>query len=158
DAMMVKGWMRQDPVPALYVYRLTRQGKTQTGAVGLVRVEDYESGRIRRHELTRADKELDRVRHTRTLGAQPGLVFLACRPAPALPAARAGAGGANGPAADFVAGDGVRHTVWAVPDGEAREALERALGAIDAFYVADGHHRAAAYARVAREAPGIAVP
>jgi uncharacterized protein (DUF1015 family) len=89
DAMLARGWMVPDPAPALYVYRLTRQGRTQTGVVGLVRVDDYEEGRIRRHELTRAAKELDRVRHTRALGAHPGLVFLACRPAPALASALA---------------------------------------------------------------------
>ena len=148
DAMLARGWMVQDAAPALYVYRLTREGRTQTGAVGLARTEDYASGRIRRHELTRPDKERDRVRHTRALGAQPGLVFLACRPAPALAAALAAAADAA-PDADFVAGDGVRHTVWAVAEGPARADLEAALAAVDVFYIADGHHRAAAYAQVA---------
>ena len=158
DAMLARGWMVPDPAPSLYVYRLTRQGRAQTGVVGLVRVEDYEEGRIRRHELTRAAKELDRVRHTRTLGAHPGLVFLACRPAPALASALAAVADHGRPASDFVAGDGVRHTVWAVPDGDPRAVLEGALAGIDAFYIADGHHRAAAYARVAREAPMDGVP
>jgi uncharacterized protein (DUF1015 family) len=158
DAMLTRGWMEADPVPALYVYRLTRQGRAQTGVVGLVRVEDYEEGRIRRHELTRPAKELDRVRHTRTLGAQPGLVFLACRPAPALASALAVVVDGSASLSDFVAGDGVRHTVWAVPEGGVRSAVEAALSGIDAFYIADGHHRAAAYARVAREAPVDDVP
>ena len=149
DAMLAQGWMVQDQAPALYVYRLTRQGRTQTGAVGLARVEDYTSGRIRRHELTRPDKELDRVRHTRTLGAQPGLVFLACRPAPTLASALQAAAAAAAPDADFVAADGVRHTVWAVAEGGARAALEAALSEVEVFYIADGHHRAAAYAQVA---------
>jgi len=149
DAMLAQGWMVQDQAPALYVYRLTRQGRTQTGAVGLARVEDYRSGRIRRHELTRPDKELDRVRHTRTLGAQPGLVFLACRPAPALASALEAAADAAAPDADFVAADGVRHTVWTIAEGGARAALDAALSAVEVFYIADGHHRAAAYAQVA---------
>ncbi|HEX5042394.1 MAG TPA: DUF1015 family protein [Candidatus Polarisedimenticolaceae bacterium] len=158
DAMLARGWMRMDPAPALYVYRLTRQGRTQTGVVGLARVEDYERGRILRHELTRAAKELDRVRHTRTLGAQPGLVFLACRPAPPLAEALAAVAETSAPASDFVAADGVRHTVWVVPEGGGRSGVEAGLSALDAFYIADGHHRAAAYARVAREAPGTAAP
>ena len=157
DAMLRQGWMVPDPQPALYVYRLTREGRTQTGVVGLVAVDDYEGNRVKRHELTRADKELDRVRHTRALGAQPGLVFLASRPSPALASALAAAAAATGPDADFTAADGVRHAVWAV-SGPGRAAIEAALGGIDAVYIADGHHRAAAYARVAREAPGIDVP
>jgi uncharacterized protein (DUF1015 family) len=157
DAMLDRGWMVEDRQPALYVYRLTREGRTQTGIVGLVSVDDYEGNRVRRHELTRAVKELDRVQHTRALGAQPGLVFLACRPHPALAFALAAAAGAAAPDCDFVAADGVRHTVWAVPGGPARAAIESALGGIDAFYIADGHHRAAAYARVAREAPAVEV-
>jgi uncharacterized protein (DUF1015 family) len=151
DSMLERGWMIPDPRPALYVYRLERQGRAQTGVVGLVPVEDYESGRVRRHELTRADKELDRVRHTRALGAQPGLVFLACRPDPALARALAEAAAAP-PDSDFVAADGVRHAVWAVPRGSAREAVEAALERVPHVYIADGHHRAAAYARVARDA------
>jgi uncharacterized protein (DUF1015 family) len=150
DAMRASGAMVSDPRPALYVYRLVREGRAQTGVVGVAPVADYEEGRIRRHELTRAEKELDRVRHTRALGAHPGLLFLAARPDARWRLALAAIAD-TAPVADFVAEDGVRHVVWRVDDAPGLERLRAVLRPIEPTYIADGHHRAAAYARVARE-------
>jgi len=146
--LIERGRLVRDPRPSFYVYRMIREGRDQTGVVGLAAVGDYLSGKVRKHEHTRPDKETDRVRHIEALGAQAGPVLLAYRddPEPDRAARRATA---NSPEADFDDPDGVRHTLWVVDDpGEVR-AIEDAFAAVPATYVADGHHRAAAAARAA---------
>jgi uncharacterized protein (DUF1015 family) len=144
------GRMVRDPRPAFYVYRLTMGAHVQTGIVGAAAASDYLAGRIKRHEHTRVDKELDRTRHTRALGANPGPIFLAHRGHAGLERWAAGAT-AGLPVADFTAPDGIRHALWAVDDVGQTAALEGAFAELPAAYIADGHHRAASYARVAAE-------
>jgi len=150
DAMRASGWLVQDSRPAFYLYRLTMGPHRQTGIVGAAAVADYLAGRIKRHEHTRPDKEDDRTRHTRALGAQPGPVFLAYQDRPDVDrlvetlAARP-------PDVEFTAVDGIGHLLWVVDDPKDVAAIERALAGIPASYIADGHHRAAAYARAAGE-------
>ena len=142
----------QDAEPGLFVYRLVMNGREQTGVVGLVSAAAYDSrerGGILRHENTRPDKEDDRTRHVRTQRAHAEPVMLTYRGADAVDALVAEAMEAE-PLYDFKAKDYVQHTVWAVPDPAA---LADAFADIEALYVADGHHRRAAAARVAREMP-----
>ena len=139
-----------DAEPGLYVYRLTMNGRDQTGVVGLVSAAAYNSpGGILRHENTRPDKEDDRTRHVRTQRAHAEPVMLTYRADDAVDALVAEAMEGE-PLYDFQAKDYVRHTVWPAPDAAA---LAAAFGDVEALYVADGHHRCAAAARVAREMP-----
>ncbi len=140
-----QGWLRQDARPGLYLYRQVRGDHAQAGFVVVYHADDYASGRIRRHENTRPVPENDRTRHLEATGAQAGPVFLAYRDRPELDALAAEAQ-AGAPLDDFTAPDGVRHTVWSVlrPD-----AVSAAFARVECAYIADGHHRAAAGARVA---------
>ena len=147
-SLIERGRLVRDPRPSYYVYRMIREGRRQTGILGLAAVEDYHAGRIRKHEHTRPDKETDRVRNMEALGAQPGPVLLAYRDR-GEPEGIAESATATTPAADLEDTDGVRHTLWVVDDSERVGRIERAFAEIPATYVADGHHRAAAAARVA---------
>jgi uncharacterized protein (DUF1015 family) len=141
------GHLQRDAAPALYVYRQRMGSHVQTGVAALCHVDDYDSGLIKKHEKTRRDKEDDRVRHTSALSANPGPVFLTYRGRAEIDALAAAA--TAGPALfDFEAHDGIRHTVWRVAQPGA---LEAAFAAVPCSYIADGHHRAASAARVARE-------
>jgi uncharacterized protein (DUF1015 family) len=137
-----------DDEPSLYCYRLQMGAHEQTGLAGCFSVDEYDRGLIKKHEKTRKDKEDDRTRHITTLRAQTGLVFLTYRASQAVDAitrrVKAGA-----PLYDFTAPDGVVHTVWRVT-GADRDALVAAFAALDALYIADGHHRAASASRAAQ--------
>jgi uncharacterized protein (DUF1015 family) len=141
------GVLMREAAPALYLYRLKRDGRAQTGVVATCSADDYDRGVIRRHELTRARPEADRTRHILSTGAQTGPVFLAFRDDPGAAALIAGAARAE-PLYDFTAADGVQHTVWKIP---APAPWAEAFARIPCAYIADGHHRASAAARIARE-------
>ncbi|HEX4824516.1 MAG TPA: DUF1015 family protein [Candidatus Polarisedimenticolaceae bacterium] len=147
-AMIASGWLVPDPEPAFYLYRQRMGGHVQTGIVGSAAVEDYRAGRIKRHEHTRPDKVEDRTRHAVAIGAHAGPVFLAYRDRADL---RAFTGEATKRRADvdFVAKDGIGHALWKIDEpGDVRR-IEEAFRDVPASYIADGHHRAAAYAEVA---------
>lgn len=148
-AMRRDGWLVRDERPGLYLYRLRMGDHVQTGIVGAASVDDYLDGRIKRHEHTRPDKEDDRTRHTDAIGANAGPVFLAYRDPTTLEALMAEKA-AQPPVADFVAADGIAHALWLVDDPADVGRFEAALAEVPASYIADGHHRAAAYARVAQ--------
>ncbi|MDR0424418.1 MAG: DUF1015 family protein [Clostridiales Family XIII bacterium] len=158
DGLMAGGILIRDPARRFYVYSLTMDGHTQSGIVGCPSIDDCLGGRIKKHELTRADKEADRIRHIDALDANTGPIFLAHRPQPELGALTAEAMEAP-PLYDFVAEDGVRHRAWGVGEA-ATEQIGRVFGAMDALYIADGHHRCASAVKVGamrREAhPGYA--
>ena len=147
DAMRRRGWLVPDPRPAYYLYRQRMGEHVQTGIVGAAAVDDYLQGRIKRHEHTRPDKEDDRTRHTDALGANPGPVFLAYSGHAGLDHVVLERTAAD-PAAAFAAPDGVEHALWVVDDEAAVRRIEAAFREVPATYIADGHHRAAAYARV----------
>lgn len=151
DALRDAGVLQQDPAPCFYAYRLDAAGRSQTGLVAGASVAAYLDGRIRKHELTRPAKEDDRVRQIAALDAQTGPVFLVHRSAPRLRALLAGVCASGQPAADVQDGDGVRHRLWVIADVAQIAALTAACDALPALYVADGHHRSAAAARVAAE-------
>lgn len=147
DRLVREQRLVKEEAPSLYVYRQQMGGHVQTGVAALCHVEDYDAGLIKKHEKTRKDKEDDRVRHTSTLSANPGPVFLTYRGQAAIDALVAGATSGT-PLIDFTAHNGVRHSVWRVA---APESLVAAFAAVPCTYIADGHHRAASAARVARE-------
>lgn len=145
------GWMEQDGAPAYYVYELTMDGRAQTGLVAAVACDDYEQGRIRKHELTRPDKEDDRMVLTRWLGANAEPVFLAYKAVGPIDEIVESVKRAE-PEYDFVADDGVGHRLWVVSRPDLVEAIGSLFESrVEATYVADGHHRTAAAARIGRE-------
>jgi uncharacterized protein (DUF1015 family) len=142
------GVLVRDTAPAYYVYRMTAGELVQTGVAVVASIAAYQANRVRRHELTRPDKEDDRVRHMQALNAQTGPVLAAYPAAPALDAVLAEAAHAA-PAIDVVADGGVRHSIWPVGDAHAIVRIGALFEAMPAIYIADGHHRSAAAARVA---------
>lgn len=137
-----KGVYRTDNKKRFYFYRQVMDGRAQTGIVGCAAIDDYLENRIKKHELTRADKELDRIRHVDTCSAQTGPIFLAYDNSDDLDDIIARET-AKKPTFDFVTDDGIRHVVWASESSETDEKIERAFLDLNALYIADGHHRAA---------------
>jgi uncharacterized protein (DUF1015 family) len=144
------GVFRQDDAECLYLYELTMNGQAQTGIVACAWVEDYLQGRIKKHELTRPDKEEDRKQHIRysMLNAEP--VFFAYRAAASLDNIASGIK-LSRPVYDFQTGDGVGHRFWVVVDTSIIDTLIAEFERLTATYVADGHHRTAAAALVGHE-------
>lgn len=134
-----------DDEASLYCYRLKMGDHEQVGLAGCFSVDEYDRGLVRKHEKTRPDKEDDRTRHITTLRAQTGLVFLTYKASAGVDAIVSRVVN-RAPEYDFVADDGVTHTVWRV-GGAERDELVRAFAALDALYIADGHHRAASASR-----------
>ena len=139
----------QDESPALYIYELTMAGKKQTGLVCVSSVEDYDNNIIREHELTRPEKEMDRINHMRITGAQTGNVFLAYKSNVILSQIISIWKEAHEPVNDFIAEDGIAHRVWMINDPQTtREITMIFQNQIPYTYIADGHHRAASAAKV----------
>ena len=139
----------QDEKPCYYIYELSMGGRKQTGLVCVSAVSDYEKNIIKKHELTRPEKELDRINHMRITGAQTGNVFLAYKANVTLSDLINGWKEANGTAADFVAEDGVGHRVWVVHEPQTILEITKIFEKQIPFtYIADGHHRAASAAKV----------
>ena len=146
-----KGWLVADEQECYYLYAQTMNGKTQYGWVVCASAADYMNGVIKKHELTRADKEEDRMKHVRTIGAHMEPVFLAFKPRNVLHELRLKYA-ATAPVYDFVAPiDGFRHQLWVVSSEEDKATITAEFAAMDKLYIADGHHRSAAAARVAHE-------
>jgi uncharacterized protein (DUF1015 family) len=147
DRLVREGALKQDATPCFYFYRQVMGSHTQTGLVAVASCQEYLDGVIKKHELTRPDKEDDRVCHMEALDSQTGPVFLTYRAVAAideLVARRT----SEAPAVDFTARDGVRHTAWAVNEPGDVTALQAEFGRIPCLYIADGHHRSAAAGRV----------
>lgn len=143
------GTLVEDRNLSYYIYELSWEGRTQTGIVAVCSVDEYEQGVIKRHELTREEKERDRIEHIGALGCQTGPIFLAYRDQPVLDMI-VGAAKTSTPLYAFTDDDGVRQTVWEVVRRDAVDALHAMLGQIPCAYIADGHHRAASAVRVAQ--------
>lgn len=146
-----RGVLVREDQPKLYAYRqqvvLSGRKVSQVGVVGCCHVDDYRADVIKRHEVTRRDKEDDRTRHTREINANPGPVFLAYRSVPQISDLLETAMLAP-PLFDFTGAGGVQHTVWAIADSAPYVAH---FAAVQQAYIADGHHRCASAARVAQE-------
>jgi uncharacterized protein (DUF1015 family) len=145
-----KGWLVQDTKECYYIYAQTMEGRTQYGFVIGAWVNDYMEGRIKKHELTRRDKEEDRMKHVRVNNANIEPVFFAFPDNEALEAIirRVTAGE---PEYDFVAPDGFGHTFWVIDDDETIATITAEFAKIPNMYIADGHHRSAAAALVGAE-------
>ena len=151
--LIAQGALKQDPQPNFYLYRQIMGGHTQTGLVAAASCEEYLRGIIKKHELTRPDKEDDRVRHIETLNSQTGPVFLAYKAVAEMDDYVAGKIRGN-PDIDFTAKDGVRHSAWTISDAKEIQQIEKLFAKIPFLYIADGHHRSAAAARVYQSRKG----
>ena len=145
-----RGWLRQDPKECYYVYAQTMDGRTQYGLVMCCHFEDYLSEEIKKHELTRPDKEEDRMIHVRNQKANIEPVFFAYPDNEEIDAIVRKVTGKTAEY-DFVAADGFGHKLWIIDDDNDIRRITEIFGAIPALYVADGHHRTAAAARVGQE-------
>jgi uncharacterized protein (DUF1015 family) len=145
--LIAAGALRQDAQPCFYVYRQIMGKHSQTGLVAAASCEDYLRNVIKKHELTRPDKEDDRVRHIEALNAQTGPVFLTYRASAALDDL-VKKKMTEAPDIDFTAKDGVRHTSWVISDAKTVQFIAGEFAKIPFLYICDGHHRSAAAARV----------
>jgi len=145
--LIYDGALRQDWQPCFYLYRQVMGKHSQVGLVAAAGCDEYLRGIIKKHELTRPDKEDDRVRHIEALNSQTGPVFLTYRAAEKLDQFIAKKISKK-PEIDFVARDGVRHTAWVIADKEDLDFIQAQFAQIPFLYIADGHHRSAAAARV----------
>jgi uncharacterized protein (DUF1015 family) len=148
--MVEAGVLIREAGRCYYVWRMTRDGHVQTGIAAAASIDAYVSNRIRRHELTRPDKETDRTRQIEAVGAHTGPVLVAYPDDAGVAAVLARAAGAV-PDLEAVTDDGTRHQIWVVADEATIDDLTRRFEAMDAVYIADGHHRSAAAARVAED-------
>lgn len=144
------GVLKQDEKPAFYLYAQTMDGRTQYGLVAAASTDEYEKGIVRKHELTRKDKEDDRTRHVHALSATTGPVFLTYPDNAAINEKTAEIA-AEFPVYSFTADDGIKHTFWVIDDPQDIKFLMDAFAAVPTLYIADGHHRSAAAANVARQ-------
>ncbi len=138
----------QDAKPSMYLYQQAMGYHKQIGLVACASVEDYENNIIKKHEHTRADKEADRIRHVDTQNANAGPIFLTYRAQDEMNKIVADYKENHQPVYDFVAEDGIWHTLWVIEDDALLVKIEKLFGEMDALYVADGHHRSASAAKV----------
>lgn len=151
-AWQERGWLLQDDAPHFYIYAQTMGGRTQYGIVGAASVEDYLTGVIKKHELTRPDKEEDRMVHVRANNANIEPVFFAFPAVKELDKIVSSVVKKQKAEYDFVADDGIGHHFWVIWDREINERIEKLFALKVPFtYVADGHHRTAAAALVGKE-------
>lgn len=150
EKFIEKGYFVRDEKPNYYVYAQTWNNKTQYGIVGCAGVQDYLNDIIKKHELTRPDKEEDRMKHVRITNANAEPVFFTYPQVDAIDAIVKEVV-QNPPVYDFVADDGFGHHFWVIDNDEAIKELEKLFAGVQYFYVADGHHRTAAAALVGNE-------
>ena len=148
--LRASGKMQKDEKECYYIYQLTMNGRIQTGIVACPAVDDYLNGTIKKHELTRADKETDRIRHVDTLDANAGPIFLAHRPDAALSAITKEWMAKNEVIFSFTAG-GVKHEGWLIDKPGTITQIASCFERIPSLYIADGHHRCASAVRVAQK-------
>lgn len=148
---MKKGWLIQDGKEKLYIYAQTMNNKTQYGIVGCAGVEDYLNGVIKKHELTRPDKEEDRMKHIRINNANIEPVFFTYSAVPEMDKIVSEFVNNSDPEYDFVADDGIGHHFWVIDNKQMIDKIVELFISIPATYVADGHHRTAAAALVGNE-------
>ena len=149
DAFLKRDILFTENKECFYVYRLIMNGKSQIGLVALSSIDDYEKNIIKKHELTRPDKEQDRINHIKTTGAQTGNVFLAYRDNDKLDSIIEKWTTKKSPVYDFIADDGISHALWIINDDKIiKEIIDIFQSQVDCTYIADGHHRAASAAKV----------
>ncbi len=147
DKAIADGVFVTDTDKAYYIYELTMDGRSQTGIVACASIDDYLNNRIKKHEKTRADKELDRINHVDRTSAQTGPIFLAYRANEVINSVVSKAK-ENAALYDFTSDDGISHKVWKIADTADVTAINDAFESINSIYIADGHHRAASAVKV----------
>lgn len=148
ESMISSKTMIQDDKPLLYIYRLIMNGNAQTGLVACTSIDEYLNNTIKKHELTRADKEADRIRHVDTLNANTGPIFLAYKENKTIKDALNKWMEEHTPVYDFTSDDAVTHTAWLIDDEAVITALTEAFKGVENLYIADGHHRNASAVKV----------
>ncbi|HJB85677.1 MAG TPA: DUF1015 family protein [Candidatus Alistipes merdigallinarum] len=146
-----KGWLVQDDTEKYYVYAQTMEGRTQYGLVAACHFEDYLTGKIKKHELTRPDKEEDRMIHVRNQQANIEPVFFSYPAVEEMDRIVRDIVANQEAEYDFTAADGFRHQFWVIDDKAVIDRITQIFAEVPALYVADGHHRTAAAARVGQE-------
>lgn len=146
-SMIDKGIYIQDNTPVLYIYRLTMNGKSQTGLVACTSIDEYIENKIKKHELTRADKEEDRIHHVDSCNANTGPIFLTYKNKNTIDQI-INKWIEKTPVYDFTSDDGISHTVWLVDNNDVIESLVKEFKSVPALYIADGHHRNASAVKV----------
>ncbi len=147
--MLQQGILIRDEKPCYYVYRLIMDGHSQVGLVAVASVAEYDINRVRKHEYTRPAKEDDRVRQIEALNAQTGPVLLAYKSQPDMDTILEETT-RQPPLVDVTADDSVQHTFWKIDDDVVIEKISAGFDAMEAIYIADGHHRSASASRVAK--------
>ncbi len=148
DKLVSEGICKQDEEEKFYIYRQIMNGRSQTGLVGCVSIDDYINGIIKKHELTRADKEADRINHVDYCDANTGPIFLTYRPQVEISEIVADWSKSHSPDYDFVTDDGITNTVWVINCDETNAKISKLFADVDYLYIADGHHRAASAVKV----------
>jgi uncharacterized protein (DUF1015 family) len=154
ELFIQNGTLFKEEKPCYYIYQLVMNGKSQTGLVCVSSIEDYFNDVIKKHELTRPEKEKDRIDHMRTIRAQTGNVFMAYRDVMEINALINGWKAKNTPEYDFTASDGIKHTVWVINRDDVINSITNLFATkVPNTYIADGHHRAASAAKVSKQLP-----
>ena len=152
DAFIKRDVLFRENKACYYIYQLVMNGRAQTGLVCVSSVDDYENEIIKKHEFTRPEKELDRINHISISGAQTGNVFLAYRNNSRIDDIVDQCKKTKSPGYDFIADDGIQHSIWVVNDDKTIAAITEIFEKeIPATYIADGHHRAASAAKVRKQ-------
>ncbi len=154
ELFIQNGTLFPEEKPCYYIYQLVMNGKSQTGLVCVSSIEDYFKDVIKKHELTRPEKEKDRIDHMRTIHAQTGNVFMAYRDVMEINALINGWKAKNTPEYDFTASDGIKHTVWVINRDDVINSITNLFATkVPNTYIADGHHRAASAAKISKQLP-----
>ncbi len=149
DAFIKRDILFRENKECYYIYRLTMDGRSQTGLVCVSSIADYENNIIKKHEFTRPDKELDRINHIKITGAQTGNVFLAYRNVAELDSLVDKWTSTKTAVYNFIADDGIEHSIWIISDAASVEKVTGIFAtSVPCTYIADGHHRAASAAKV----------
>ena len=150
NSMLQDGSFIMEDAPCYYIYELTMDGRSQTGIVACSSIDDYQNEIIKKHEKTREDKELDRIRHVDITDTHTGPIFLVYRSVSVINQIVEDAK-QKAPLYDFVSSDGIRHRVFRISDQDAIQKLEKAFAEIPCTYIADGHHRCASAVKVGQK-------
>ncbi len=147
EDMIADGSFLTEEAPCYYIYELTMNGRSQTGIAACSSIDDYQNQLIKKHENTREDKELDRIRHVDVTNTHTGPIFLVYRSQPEINRVVENAKQAP-PLYDFTSPDGITHRVWKISSEEAIQEIEHSFGLLPCTYIADGHHRCASAVKV----------
>lgn len=141
----------RDEKPLFYIYKQTMDGRTQTGIVGCVSIDEYENNIIKKHEFTRVEKEIDRINHFDICNTNTEPVFLTYRDNKKLRTLIEGWMAGHQPEYDFVSSDGIGHALWSITEDGMIQGITELFGGIEALYIADGHHRSASAVKVGKK-------